>query len=797
MEDNSVNNLAALQAQSDQLKKSLADLRNTLVQLDVSQKTMAKSIEENTKSFKEYGDQMKGTGEVVKELNDQITNNAKLLDSAKGSVVQNKAVLADLQAQYDALSKSQNVNTTQSAGLKTQIDQLSKTIADQETQITKSAKAFDFHKGVADSFKSSMETLKKQAGTFGPELEHVTKGFNVLKTGVDVVKTGFQGVGGAIKATGFGLLVLVLESLAEYFTKNNKGIAQLRGGLAAVGVVVEKVKGFFAKFGEAIMDVFSHPVVSLKALIKLIEENLMNRLKAFGVIVDGIIHLDFKKIADGFIQAGTGVTNATDKIVAGYKKIKSVVSEATDKVIETYTKVNQETAVSLAKGTAKLKTHLKKQAGLYKQHAGEIHQTQSQMAMLSIQQMASNFNDQLDAQHKNYQTELADLQKQYDNKLITQEDYNQKSQELQDKYHEGVGAGIGDFSKQQLAEAQQLQQELLEAQQNAHDRQMAIDEKGAKKPITPGAKLEAEKKLISDQYDFEIEQAAGNVTKQQDLEKQKQVALTQIAQQYAQQRKDFELQTAQQVSNAAFSILQNSIKSQSDAKIKGLESQKTAELSNKSLTASQRKAIEDKYQKQENAEKVKAFKAEQKVSILQAVINGALAITKAEAQTGVLGSFVIPGIIAQTAIQVATIAAQKPPAYAKGGRFVSDGRGAVLAGYSRTDDTNAYLRSGEAVVVSEAMRDPWARNLVSAINVAYGGRDFSTVNSGRGYAIGGIFTDGGNTNRYYNQPVNDMKNLANTVAYQMINNFPPVYVDVKDINNQQNILAQTVNRVNL
>jgi hypothetical protein len=88
-------------------------------------------------------------------------------------------------------------------------------------------------------------------------------------------------------------------------------------------------------------------------------------------------------------------------------------------------------------------------------------------------------------------------------------------------------------------------------------------------------------------------------------------------------------------------------------------------------------------------------------------------------------------------------------------------------------------------------------NLVSAINVAYGGRDFSVTNPSRGYAIGGIFTDGGNSNRYYNQPMNDQKDLANTIAYQMMNNFPPVYVDVKDINTQQNIMAQTINRVNL
>jgi len=151
---------------------------------------------------------------------------------------------------------------------------------------------------------------------------------------------------------------------------------------------------------------------------------------------------------------------------------------------------------------------------------------------------------------------------------------------------------------------------------------------------------------------------------------------------------------------------------------------------------------------------------------------------------------------AQGASSIAEIAKQKP-GFAAGGQFHSDGRGALLPGYSRTDNTNAYLRSGEAVVVSEAMRNPWARNLVSAINVAHGGRDFSISNPGRGYAIGGIFTDGGNANRYYSQPLNDQKDLANTIAYQMVNNFPPVYVDVKDINAQQNILARTVDRVNL
>jgi hypothetical protein len=347
--------------------------------------------------------------------------------------------------------------------------------------------------------------------------------------------------------------------------------------------------------------------------------------------------------------------------------------------------------------------------------------------------------------------------------------------------------------------AKQTQQEIEKIKsEEAHNNLMDTDQGAVDSARGSAEKLEAQKKLIFDKYQYEIDLAKGNDEKIAALTAKRDEETTQLTKQGEKQRADIMLQTAQTVAGAAITIVSNNMKAQSDAKIKSLEKDKANELSNKNLTSTQRKVIEDKYQKKENQEKVKAFKANQKVQIAEALINGAIGVQKTIAEWGMPFAlpFMVPAI-AQTAAQVAIIATQKPPAFAKGGRFVSDGRGALLPGYSRTDNTNAFLRSGEAVVVSEAMRNPWARNLVSAINVAHGGRDFSMPNTGRGYAIGGIFTDGGSANRYYNQPVNDAKELANTLAYQMINNFPPIYVDVKDVNNQQNILAQTVNRVNL
>lgn len=65
--------------------------------------------------------------------------------------------------------------------------------------------------------------------------------------------------------------------------------------------------------------------------------------------------------------------------------------------------------------------------------------------------------------------------------------------------------------------------------------------------------------------------------------------------------------------------------------------------------------------------------ADKAFALSQIAINTAIAVSKALAQTGVLGAFVIPGIIALGAIQVATVLAQPIPKFAKGGVMGKDG----------------------------------------------------------------------------------------------------------------------------
>ncbi|WP_374951134.1 hypothetical protein, partial [Mucilaginibacter sp.] len=218
--------------------------------------------------------------------------------------------------------------------------------------------------------------------------------------------------------------------------------------------------------------------------------------------------------------------------------------------------------------------------------------------------------------------------------------------------------------------AEEAHSKLIDANQNTVD-----TAKGA------SAKLDAQKKLIFDKYQYEIDLAKGNDEKIAQLTSKRDQETTQLIKQGEKQRADITLQTAQTVASAAISIVSTNIKAQSDARIRSLEKDKVNELNNKSLTSAQRKAIEDKYQKKENQEKLKAFKATQKVQISEALINGAIGIQKTIAEWGMPFAlpFMVPAV-AQTAAQIAIIASQKPPQFAKGGHFVSDGRGALLPG---------------------------------------------------------------------------------------------------------------------
>lgn len=145
----------------------------------------------------------------------------------------------------------------------------------------------------------------------------------------------------------------------------------------------------------------------------------------------------------------------------------------------------------------------------------------------------------------------------------------------------------------------------------------------------------------------------------------------------AQKDKDYKIQMAQQAADATFAIISNNNKAKLDSELASIELQRNAELSKKNLTEKQKAAIQEKYDAKVKEAKIKGWEADKRASIAQALVNGALAVTKVLAQTGVLSPFAIPAIAAGTAAQIAIIVAQKTPEFAVGVRNFEGGKAIV------------------------------------------------------------------------------------------------------------------------
>jgi hypothetical protein len=117
----------------------------------------------------------------------------------------------------------------------------------------------------------------------------------------------------ALLLTGIGAIVVLLGSLVAYFSSTQKGINAVNKVLIPLKIIFQSLFGVLQNVGEAMVNAFSNPKKAMKDIYDFVKNNIINRFKAFAVILDGIVNLDFKKVANGVLQVGTGVEDVIGK----------------------------------------------------------------------------------------------------------------------------------------------------------------------------------------------------------------------------------------------------------------------------------------------------------------------------------------------------------------------------------------------------------------------------------------------------------------------------------------------------
>lgn len=193
-------------------------------------------------------------------------------------------------------------------------------------------------------------------------------------------------------------------------------------------------------------------------------------------------------------------------------------------------------------------------------------------------------------------------------------------------------------------------------------------------------------------------------------------------------RKNLEIQAAQEVSNMLFTISRNNRQNELNDQIKNLEDRRNQELANKNLTEDQKNAINKKYDAQEKQLKLQAWKADKQASLEQAVINGALAVIKA-----LPNPFTAAAAGIAAAAQIGIIAAQEPPQFEHGGYSSVDY--SKPSGWVKRPTLFANSASGrpfiagegnktEYIISSQQLKDPVVANFVGMIEANRGVKMF-------------------------------------------------------------------------
>lgn len=196
--------------------------------------------------------------------------------------------------------------------------------------------------GAAQQMGSDMENAFGLAslagGQTGEVLELLQGGFQKAQGAIATFKVALGTVKGALIATGVGAFLVVLGLLITYLTKSQAGLdfmSRKAAGLGAVFTVlsdkavalgkvifdaiqdpqkaIDKLSAKVKEFQDTLVKAFTNPRKTITELVDFIEGNIINRMKAFGVILDAINSRNFKQLGNGIIQLGTGITNGVDK----------------------------------------------------------------------------------------------------------------------------------------------------------------------------------------------------------------------------------------------------------------------------------------------------------------------------------------------------------------------------------------------------------------------------------------------------------------------------------------------------
>lgn len=781
-----VEQIIKIRVQSKDAEKQLDSLQLQINANKEAQKNLNAAYKNGEVSAKDYARSSRLLKEESKALGSEQRQLTKETRATAGSY-------NDLSAQMARLKKEQkNVNVSTKAG-RAEFDRYAQEINATNDQLKELDESNGVHVRNVGNYKNAIVEASQELNIMGVNVGGLQQQFSKTTGIISASTKGLKGLRLALASTGIGAIVIALGALITYFTQTKDGSEKLQVALSYLQGAFTVLKGLVADFGRGMVNAFTSPKEALKSFYTSLKTFVID---AFKKVMDGagLLGSSIKKLFSGdFAGAMEDAKNGTVALVDGLtdlNPVTAIIKEVTKETIELGKEINK---------TAKESANIKKLEIAYKDLRREVELNLATLRSEAELKAAISDDDTLsfaerekasDEARKKLQEvaeqelRLANLQLEISQRNLAQARKNgvvtdalldaelEAKKQVLDAENNLMLARFDNDAKRRKLQSDILERDLdfsLDSFDNTKsineriiadetktfaERQALLQQTKALGDKAFADQISTVQTLTEETIDANdlINESNGTVLK----EKVRALGLSEIMEgrllEIIRDRKTAiqDLSEAEMsLSDEATAKVEANEKKKADAAVKAarerVEAVSNAESNINDIVSSataffeaskaaQLKAAGNSAKKREQIERSFARK-EKAIAISQAIINGALAVSKVLAQTGVASPLAIPLIVAQTAGQIAVISSQEfanggMVDYSKGGI----GRGPSHAGggiqmFSKGGQHRGEFEGKEAIIAKKptAMFKP----ILSAMNVAGGGKAFANggVNS--------------------------------------------------------------------
>jgi hypothetical protein len=323
--------IAESQKEVKAFEKRLSDLQKATENGTKATKAETKEIQELKENIAQTNTSIEKQKEELSKVNAEKRQAQaitaaynKVITAEIGSNDQLKAQLKILTAEYNSMSAEQRNSAEVGGNLKNQILSIT-------NELKKNESAIGDNRRNVGNYKDALSGL---GGPIGSTIK------------------GVQGFNAALSANPGLAVVMVINQLIAVFKENAQvadAITFIMAGLnKSFQVLIDLVVK--SPLIQSLVKLFEDPKEALKELGDLLLNNIINRFKAFGVIITAIANKDLKGLSNGLIQLQTGFEGVIDKASDMSKELIEAAKEGKKAAeqLDAYT-------VSLAENQAAIK----------------------------------------------------------------------------------------------------------------------------------------------------------------------------------------------------------------------------------------------------------------------------------------------------------------------------------------------------------------------------------------------------------------------------------------------------------